>query len=146
MTHIPSEIGLIPEIISSQTRYVPADPEAYLESVYAARSIFLNPPPIPSNAILTPQEPQEDLYDVLVEFGILARPLGPQAASDIGPNYVFTPDDVDIEAALSSDDEDQSFYDALEEVDIDAALNEWDEETQQAIFAEVDRLAELHIR
>lgn len=140
---------MIPEIISGQTRHVPLDPAAYLESVEAARSIFLNPPPIPSDAILTAQDPREDLEDVLVEFGIITRRKKDDLAfHDVAPGYVFTPDDVDIEAALASDDEDDTFYDALEEVeyDDDDMFDEWDEETERAILAEVDRLADLHIR
>jgi hypothetical protein len=151
------EVGLIPDILATQERYAPEDPQAYLESVYAARSIFLNPPPIPAGARLVPREPQDDLEDVLIEFGILARRAGVSATTSAvlthidEPDYVFTLDDVDVETALScspgnEEDDQDVYYDALEEQDYDGLFDDWDSETEQEIFDELDRLTELHIR
>ncbi|ORY92967.1 PIN domain-like protein [Leucosporidium creatinivorum] len=67
------EYGTIENILSSQTRYLPADPIAYLDTVRAARAIFLDLPPLPADVQLEPRSSDPDLVPLLHDWGIWAR-------------------------------------------------------------------------
>ena len=56
-----------------QDKYLPADLPEYLDSIRAARAIFLSLPTLPPDASLTPTEPDPLLPDLLLKWGIRLR-------------------------------------------------------------------------
>lgn len=63
----------IENVLVVQDKYLPADIPAYLESIRAARAIFLSLPTLPPGISLEATEPDPLLHELLREWGILRR-------------------------------------------------------------------------
>ncbi|KAK4047992.1 hypothetical protein OIV83_005026 [Microbotryomycetes sp. JL201] len=93
---LASQYGSIEAALESQSRYQPADREEYLESVRAAREIFLTPPPLPfddieeKNVRFERQEPDPNLIQLLRGWGIHDKSL----QDEFGDAQTDTSDDI----------------------------------------------------
>lgn len=67
------QYGTVENILKSQSRYLPADPVAYLDTIRAARAIFLDLPPLPQDVQLEPRPSDPELASLLHDWGIWAR-------------------------------------------------------------------------
>lgn len=70
---LSSAHGTIEAVLGhGELKRLPADPEAYLASVRAARKLFRTLPPLPPTASLTPHAESLELSDLLRGWGIRA--------------------------------------------------------------------------